>query len=239
MAPAAAAPGERPLHPGPLRLGFLASHGGSNLLAILQAVQGGRLPAVPAVVICNNPGAGAFSVARQFQVPARHLSGQTHPDADALDRAILAELRQHQVQLVVLAGYMKKIGPCTLAAFPGRIVNIHPALLPAFGGQGMYGLRVHEAVLKAGVCETGATVHIVTAEYDQGPPLAQVRVPVLPGDTPERLQARVLEQEHRLYPETLRLLATGELPLPPLPHAGGATRETAQPDSNRGAADTP
>jgi phosphoribosylglycinamide formyltransferase-1 len=195
-------------------LGFLASHGGSNLLAILTAIQEGRLPARAGVVISNNSGSGALEHARRFGVPARHLSSHTHPDPDALDRAILAALREHGATLVVLAGYMRRLGPRTLAAYAERVLNIHPALLPAFGGQGMYGLRVHEAVLAAGVRVSGCTVHLVTAEYDQGAVVAQERVPVQPGDTPETLQARVLEQEHRLYAETLRRIAAGELRLP-------------------------
>jgi len=198
----------------PLALGFLASHGGSNLLAILTAIRSGRLPARPAVVVSNNSEAGALEHARRFGVPVRHLSSRTHPDPAALDRAILDALQEYGASLVVLAGYMRRLGPLVLRAYAGRVLNIHPALLPAFGGQGMYGLRVHEAVLAAGARESGCTVHLVTAEYDQGPVLAQARVPVQPGDTPETLQARVLEQEHRLYAETLRRIAAGELGLP-------------------------
>jgi phosphoribosylglycinamide formyltransferase-1 len=108
---------------------------------------------------------------------------------------------------------MRRVGPRVLAAFPRRIVNIHPALLPKFGGQGMFGLRVHEAVLAAGERETGVTVHLVNHEYDRGPILDQARVLVRPGDTPETLQARVLEVEHRFYPEVLRRIASGEIDL--------------------------
>jgi phosphoribosylglycinamide formyltransferase-1 len=197
----------------PLRLGFLASHGGSNLQAILEAIGGGRLRAEPRVVISNNSQAPALERARKLGVPALHLSSQTHPEADALDRAIAGALRAHGAELVVLAGYMKRVGPCMLAAYPRRIVNIHPALLPKFGGQGMYGMRVHEAVIAAGERESGATIHLVDGDYDHGPTLAQASVPVLPGDTPESLQARVLAAEHRLYTDTLIRIAAGEIDL--------------------------
>lgn len=199
--------------PFPLRLGFLASHGGSNLQAILDAIAAGDLPAEARLVISNNSQARALERARTAGVATRHLSGKTHPEPDALDAAMVAAMQSEGVNVVVLAGYMRKIGPRMLAAYPRRIVNIHPALLPRHGGQGMYGIRVHEAVLAAGERETGVTVHLVDAEYDRGPILAQATVPVAPGDTPETLQARVLETEHRLYPDTLRRIALGEIDL--------------------------
>jgi phosphoribosylglycinamide formyltransferase-1 len=197
----------------PLRLGFLASHGGSNLQAILDAIGDGRLEAQARIVVSNNSGSLALERARAAGVPALHLSSQTHPGPEALDRAIAQALLLHGTELVVLAGYMRKIGQALLAAYPRRIVNIHPALLPKHGGLGMFGIHVHEAVLAAGERETGATVHLVNAEYDRGPTLAQARVPVEPGDTPETLQQRVLATEHRLYAETLQRIATGEIEL--------------------------
>ena len=121
------------------------------------------------------------------------------------------------VNLVVLAGYMRKLGAPVLSRYPRRVLNVHPALLPRFGGEGMYGRAVHEAVLAAGETETGATVHVVDEEYDSGPVLAQSRVPVLPGDDVERLRTRVLEWEHRLYVETLQRIAKGEIDLDNLP----------------------
>lgn len=201
-------------HPPSLRLGFLASHGGSNLQAILDAIDNGAVPAVASVVISNNSEATALTRATAKGIPARHLSTKTHPDPDALDQAILTALQETHAELVVLAGYMKKLGPRTLAAYKNRVLNIHPSLLPKHGGQGMYGMRVHNAVIAAHETESGPTVHLVTAEYDEGPVLAQARVPVLLGDTPETLQARVLEQEHKLYPDVLRRIALGELRLP-------------------------
>ena len=196
-----------------LRLGFLASHGGSNMQAILDACKAGRLDAVPCVVISNNSEAMALQRARREGIPAWHISGATHP-GEAEDREILRVLTAHGVDTVLLAGYMKKLGPATLGAYRGRILNIHPALLPKFGGQGMYGRRVHEAVLAAGETVTGVTVHLVDALYDHGRILAQHEVAVEPGDTPDSLAARVLVQEHRRYAETLQRIAAGEIRLP-------------------------
>ncbi len=196
-----------------LNIGFLASHGGSNLQALLDAISTGALPVRASVVISNNSGSMALERARAAGVPALHLSGQMYTDPDALDQAILHTLRASGVNLVVLAGYMKKLGPRVLEAYRGRVLNIHPALLPKHGGQGMYGIHVHEAVLAAGDEESGVSVHLVDAEYDRGPVIAQVSVPVQAGDTPQTLQQRVLAEEHRLYPETLRRIAAGEIDL--------------------------
>ncbi len=197
-----------------MRLGLLASHGGSNLGAILAACRAGTIAMAPVVVIGNNSRAYALERARQVGIPTYHLSGQTHPDPTALDQAMADILTQYQVDLIALAGYMKRLGPQTLAHWHSRIINIHPSLLPQFGGQGMYGERVHAAVLAAGEQVTGATVHLVTEEYDQGPVIAQTTVPVKPNDTIETLAARVLPCEHQLYIETLARIATGELRLP-------------------------
>ena len=196
-----------------LRLGFLASHGGSNVQAIIDACRSGKLDATPCVVICNNSDAQVIVRARAAGIATRHLSSHTHPSPEALDIAMLAALREHDVNLIVLAGYMRKLGPRTLAHYRGRVLNIHPALLPKFGGAGMFGHHVHEAVIAAGEKESGVTIHLVTEEYDQGPILAQRKIPVLPGDTAESLAARVLEVEHALYAETLAKIASGEIVL--------------------------
>ncbi len=196
-----------------LQLGFLASHRGTNLQAILDACKTGRLQARPRVVISNNSDSGALHRARKMGVPAVHLSTYTHPKPGALDGAILAILQEYEVEVVCLAGYMKRLGPRTLAAYRGRVLNIHPSLLPKFGGQGFYGEVVHRAVLAAGERETGATVHLVDEEYDHGQILDQVQVPVEPGDSVETLSARVLQQEHRLYVRTLQRIAVGEIEL--------------------------
>ncbi|MGH8565743.1 MAG: phosphoribosylglycinamide formyltransferase [Gammaproteobacteria bacterium] len=195
-------------------LGFLASHRGTNLQAVLDACKTGRLRARPAVVIGNNRNAEVLARARRAGVPAYHVSTATHPDPEALDRTIRDTLIRHGVGLVVLAGYQKKLGPETLAYYARRVINIHPALLPHFGGLGMYGMRVHETVLASRATETGVTIHLVDGDYDRGAILAQCRVPVLPGDSPETLAARVLAREHGFLVETLERILAGELPLP-------------------------
>ena len=198
----------------PLRLGVLASGGGTNLQAIIDACEQGRIPARVVVVISNNSRAGALERARRYDIPTRHLSNHHFPDDADLDAALASALREYDVDLVLFAGYMKKRGHAFLRAFSGRILNIHPALLPKFGGEGMYGINVHRAVLGAGERVSGVTVHVVDEQYDHGPILAQERVPVLPDDTPEELAARVLKVEHKIYPEVVRRIARGEITLP-------------------------
>lgn len=197
-------------------LGFLASHRGSNMQAVIDACRESRLAAVPALVISNNRDSGALARARSENIPAFHLSSALWPDAECLDQEITSVLQQHGVQLVVLAGYMKKIGPRLLAAYRNRIVNIHPSLLPRHGGPGMYGENVHAAVLAAKESETGVTVHLVTEEYDQGAILAQRGgIPVRTDDTPASLAARVIRVEHEFLVETLGRILDGSIPLPP------------------------
>jgi len=197
-----------------MRLGIFASHTGSNFQAILDACLSGQLAAEPAVLISNNSRSAAMQRAQQAQIPTYHLSSTTHADESALDHAIVEALNRHGVELVTLAGYMKRLGPETLAAYSGRILNIHPSLLPKFGGQGMYGSRVHEAVIASKEEESGVTIHLVDGEYDTGPVLAQARIPVEPGDTAESLAKRILKREHSFYVETLRNIIIGQLTLP-------------------------
>ncbi|MDX2109597.1 MAG: phosphoribosylglycinamide formyltransferase [Verrucomicrobiota bacterium] len=184
-------------------LGVLASHGGSNLQAILDACAMGRINARVAVVISNNGNALALERARQAGVPVAVINGKTHPDDTLRDQALCGKFRSHGVEIIALAGYMKRLGSDTLNHYRGKILNVHPALLPKFGGQGMYGHYVHEAVLAAGEIETGATIHLVDEVYDHGAIVAQARVPVLKDDTAATIAARVLVAEHRLYVETL------------------------------------
>jgi phosphoribosylglycinamide formyltransferase-1 len=197
----------------PWKLGFLASHRGTNMQAIIDACNDGRLAAEPVVVISNNGASGALDRAAAAGIPAYHIGPANIPDPKERDRAIADTLRRHEVDLVVLAGYMQRVGPRTLAAFPDRIVNIHPALLPKHGGRGMYGLNVHRAVIEAGERETGITIHLVNEEYDAGRILAQRRVPVEPGDTPESLAGRMLPMEHALYVDTLKAIVQGAIAL--------------------------
>ena len=197
-----------------LRLGFLASHGGSNVQAIVDACRAGELHAEPRVAISNNSGSEVLRRAAREGVPGFHLSSRTHPRPGDLDEAIEGVLAAHGVDLVVLGGYMRMLGPRVLGRYRGRVLNVHPALLPAYGGRGMYGERVHVAVLAAGERVTGVTVHLVDEEYDKGLIVAQAEVPVLEGDTVESLRLRVLRREHELYPETLQRIATGEIELP-------------------------
>jgi len=197
-----------------MRVGVLASGSGSNLQALLDAC---RPPESAAVVLvaCNVPGAGAVDRARAAGVATWHI-------ADPADgTALLAALTGASVDLVVLAGYLKLIPADVVAAFSGRMINIHPALLPSFGGKGMYGRRVHEAVLASGATVSGPTVHLVTAEYDRGPILAQWPVPVRPGDTPETLQARVLAVEHQLLPAVVLAAARAGHPVRLTPAESG------------------
>ena len=195
-------------------LGFLASHRGSNMQSVIDACNAGRVNANPVVVISNNRKSFALKRARKEGIAAYNLSGLTHPDSDVLDETILGTLQEHRTGLVILAGFLRKIGPKTLAAYRNRIINIHPALLPKYGGQGMYGKNVHRAVVAAGDKETGVTIHIVDKEYDTGPILAQKTMPVAPDDTPESLAERLIEVEHRFLVETIQRIIIGEIILP-------------------------
>ena len=184
-----------------LRLAALASGGGTNLQAIIDACKRGELNAEVCVVISNNSGSRALQRARDEGIPAYHLSAVTH--SNSLDDTICQTLEEHQVDLVLLAGYMRLLGPITLARYHNRVLNSHPALLPKFGGKGMYGSNVHQAVLDAGETVTGVTIHYVDEQYDHGPTLAQCEVPVLPDDTLETLEERVKDRERRFWIETL------------------------------------
>jgi phosphoribosylglycinamide formyltransferase 1 len=188
-----------------LGLGVLASGGGSNLQSILDAAAAGALDARVAVVVSENPGAFALERARRSGVPAEVVPLDGAPRAEH-DRRVVAVLRRHGVDTVALAGYMRLVGPVLLRAFPGRVLNIHPALLPAFPG-----LHVHAQVLAHGAKFSGCTVHFVDEGTDTGPIIVQAVVPVRDDDTPDALAARILREEHRIYPQALQYLAEGRL----------------------------
>lgn len=186
------------------RLGVLISGRGSNLQSIIDAVREGRLDATIAIVISNRADAAGLVRAREAGIEARWLNPRDHASRDAYDRALADALREHQVDLVCLAGYMRLVGAPLLEAFPHRVLNIHPSLLPAFPG-----LHAQEQALSHGVRITGATVHLVTPDLDNGPIVLQAAVPVLEDDTAESLSARILVEEHRIYPEAIRLILEG------------------------------
>ncbi len=189
------------------KVAVCASGGGSNLRALLERVAGVSGIEI-ALVLSDRGHAGALDQARGAGVPWEVFADP----ADATEW--ITRLGRRDIDLVVLAGYLKLVPPGVVAAYAGRIINIHPALLPHFGGHGMYGRRVHEAVLASGARESGATVHLVDEEYDHGSILAQVRVPVESTDTPATLAARVLEQEHGLLPAVVLAAAKAGHPVP-------------------------
>jgi phosphoribosylglycinamide formyltransferase 1 len=193
-----------------LRLGILSSNEGSTLQAVIDACRTGQLSAAIAVVLSNNSGSRTLVRAREAQIPAYHISRKTHPDDTTRDAAILHLLQQHQVNLVVLSGYLQKLGPKTLTYYAGRVINLHPALLPAYGGPGMYGAHVHAAVLKAGEKTTGVTIHLADAEYDRGPLIAQRAVPVLPDDNIDSLGARVMTCGYKLLVDVLQQISNAD-----------------------------
>ena len=196
-----------------LKLGILASHGGSNAQTIMDNARAGTINAEVAVVVSNNAKAKVLERAAAAGVPTEIVNAVRYPGEGKEDRALVDTLRRYGVEVVVLAGYMKMLGPAILGEFRGRIINIHPALLPKHGGKGKYGIHVHESVIASGDTETGVSVHVVDEQYDHGPILGQTRLPVEPDDTPETLQERVLAVEHRFYSEIIGKIASGEITL--------------------------
>ncbi len=184
-----------------LSIGVFASGGGTNLQALIDAAKGETLRGGVAAVISNNSGAYALERARKEDIPAYHISGKTHQERNMFVSRLFEIFEENNINLLVLAGYMKLIPVEVVRRYRSRIINIHPALLPKYGGKGMYGLNVHEAVLESGDEISGATIHIVDEIYDHGAILIQRTVPVLHNDTPESLAARVLTVEHKILPE--------------------------------------
>jgi phosphoribosylglycinamide formyltransferase-1 len=191
-----------------LRIAVFGSGRGSNFLAILNAIQQGSIPfASIGLVLSNNSSAGILEIARANDIPAVHLSQKQFSSEEEFVTALLTLLRTHNINFIVLAGFMKRIPPRIIREYRNRMLNIHPALLPKFGGQGMFGHHVHAAVIAAHEPVSGATVHIVDEEYDHGRIVLQRTVPVDPGETPETLAAKVLAIEHEIYPEAIRMVA--------------------------------
>lgn len=191
-----------------LRVGVLASGRGSNLRAILSGVEAGRIRAEVVVVLSDRSGAGALDIARDHGVEALVLDPTPHPGREGYDTALIALLEARRVGLVCLAGYMRILGPVFVRHFEGRLLNIHPALLPAFPG-----LHAQRQALEHGVRIAGATVHFVDEGVDTGPIVLQAAVPVRQDDTEATLSDRILAEEHRIYPEAIRLFAEGRLRL--------------------------
>ena len=187
----------------PSRLAVLASGRGSNLQAIIEHFDNLARERIAKVVLVASNRADSPALIRAATASIDIAHFDTTDDGSML----LELLRKSRIDLVVLAGYLKRIPPKVIREYGGRIINIHPALLPAFGGEGMYGARVHEAVIASGAKETGVTVHLVDDEYDRGPIVAQWRVPVEPSDTPDSLAARVLNVEHVVYPRVVEMVA--------------------------------
>lgn len=188
------------------RLAVFCSGTGSNFKALFHAIIEHELPAEIVLCLSNRLQCGAVDFAKEYGIETLHLSEKQFGTDDDFARAMLSALQERQIDMILLAGYLRKIPDAVIAAYPEKIVNIHPSLLPQFGGHGMYGMRVHEAVIESGETRSGATVHFVNEEYDKGRIIMQNHVPVLPGDTAETLAERVLRCEHRLYPAALEKL---------------------------------
>ncbi len=203
----------------PVRIGVLISGGGRTLQNLIDRIEAGSLAARIEAVVSSHPGVEGLERARRNGIPAHAVDYRDHPDDRSFSDAVSGVLDRHPLDLVVMAGFIRKwLFP---RRYEGRVLNIHPALLPGFGGKGFYGRRVHQAVLESGAKESGCTVHTADLDYDRGPILLQKRVPVRPGDTPETLAERVFQAECEAYPEAILLAASRleslELPTPRTP----------------------
>ena len=194
-----------------MNIAVFASHGGSDLQAIIDGCKSNKIGANVAVVISNNGDSMALQRANNENIPSYHLSAKKFGSEEVLAEEILNVLNKYNIDMIFLAGYMRMLHISILNRFNNRIFNIHPALLPKFGGKGMYGMNVHTAVINAKEKETGVTIHRVSAEYDSGEIVAQTIVPVLENDTPEQLGARVLEREHEFLVEVISDIVNGKI----------------------------
>lgn len=190
-----------------VKVAVLISGSGTNLQSLIDSCSKRDFPAEISLVISSRKKAYGLERARNHSIPAQTLRRKDFETDDEYTNAMLEILEAHRIEVICLAGYLKLVPTRVVRRFKGRMLNIHPALLPKFGGKGMYGMRVHKAVLAAGETESGPSVHVVDEIYDHGKVMIREKVPVLPDDTPEILQKRVLEAEHRVYPQALRKLA--------------------------------
>jgi phosphoribosylglycinamide formyltransferase-1 len=193
-----------------IRLAFLASNNGSGMRAVVTAIEAGKLDAKPVLVVSNRAQAPALAFAQAHGIPTKVLT--TREDPAGADARLAVALGEARPDWVVLSGYLRRLGAKTLSAFAGRVLNIHPALLPKFGGEGMYGRRVHEAVIAAGETISGASVHLVDEVYDRGRVLARAETPISAADTAASVESRVMALEGDLLVGVLRRLAEGETP---------------------------
>ncbi|HJY63586.1 MAG TPA: phosphoribosylglycinamide formyltransferase [Ignavibacteria bacterium] len=191
-----------------MNLCVLASGKGSDLRAIYKAAKLRLIKSRIRIVISNNSKSGALKFSKQNNIPHYHLSQKLFNTESEFINEFLKLMKKYNIEMIVLAGYMKLLSPVIIRKYRNKIINVHPALLPAFGGKGMYGIHVHEAVIASGVSETGVTFHYVDEIYDHGPIILQKKVKVKPGDTPDILRKRVLRVEHKVYPEAIKMLET-------------------------------
>lgn len=197
-----------------LRICFFASHSGSNMQAIIDSVESGKLDAEIKCLITNNSNCFAIQRAINHNFPYYHISSIKFPNNEDYIREIKSKIDEHQINIIVLAGFMKLLPKAIIDYVGGRVLNIHPALLPKFGGEGMWGMNVHKAVIEAEEKESGPSVHLVDAEYDRGRILGNKRLLINEDETPESLAQRVLELEHELYSEILIKISEGEIEIP-------------------------
>ncbi|WP_017417228.1 phosphoribosylglycinamide formyltransferase [Clostridium tunisiense] len=196
-----------------MNIAVFASHGGSDLQAIIDACKSGKINSQVKLVISNNSNSMALQRAKNEGILGYHISQKVISDNGELDKKILSILVENEIDMIFLAGYLKMLGTSVLQKYSNRIFNIHPALLPKYGGKGMYGMNVHKAVIEAREKISGVTIHRVNEKYDSGEIVAQAEVPVMPNDTPEELAARVLEREHSFLIEVIHDVINGNIKL--------------------------
>ena len=196
-----------------MNIAIFASHGGTDMQAIVDGCKQGKINADVKILICNNPDAYVVERAKNEEIPYEIVNAKTCGSEEGISDRILSLMQEYRIDMIFLAGYMRKMPIAVLEQYDNRIFNIHPALLPKYGGKGMYGIHVHEAVIAAGEKESGVTIHRVNSQYDSGEIIRQATVPVMEGDTPDTLAARVLEREHLFLVEVISDIADGKIQL--------------------------